>query len=135
MTATRPRPQRDHAAGEEVKPRRHAAAAEQHDAEEARLQQEGGEAFVAQQRALDRAGAFGQHAPVGAELKRHDDAADHAHAEGQREHLQPEVEHPAVDFVAGGHARAFQRRQPGREADGERGEDDVEADDEAKLQP
>ena len=38
------RPERDHAAGEEIEARRHAVAPEQHDAEEGRLQHEGGEA-------------------------------------------------------------------------------------------
>ena len=123
----------DHAAGEEVEARRDAATAEHDDAEEGGFQQEGGEAFVAEQRALDGAGALGHHAPVGAELEGHDDAADHAHAEGEGEDLEPEVEDAAVDGAAGGQRHAFQRGKPGGEADGEGREDDVEADDEAEL--
>jgi hypothetical protein len=40
-------------------------------AEERRFQQEGGEGFIAEERPLDRGGLLRQHAPVGAELKRH----------------------------------------------------------------
>ena len=38
-------------------------------------------------------------APVGSELEGHDDAADHAHAEGEREPIEPEVEHAPVDGI------------------------------------
>jgi hypothetical protein len=57
------RPERDHAAGEEVEARRHAFAPEQHHAEECRLQYEPGETFVAEQRPLDRAGLLRQLVP------------------------------------------------------------------------
>ena len=124
---------RNHAAGQEIEPWRRAVAAEQHHAEERRLQHERGEAFVAEQRPLDRSGALRQHAPVGAELKRHDDSSDHAHAERQREHLQPEVEHAPIDRVAGRQPRPLEGREPGGEPDGEGGKDDVETDDEGEL--
>ena len=97
------------------------------DAEERRLQNERGERLVAEQRSLDRAGPLGEHAPVGAELERHDDAGDDTHAERHREDLEPEVEDPSVDGVAGGERHAFDRRQPRRQPDGERRKDDVKA--------
>ena len=126
-------PQRNHAAGEKIEPRRRAVAAEQHHAEERRLQHERGKALIAEQRPLDRPGALRQHAPVGAELKRHDDASDHAHAERQREHLQPEVEHAPIDRIAGREPHSFEGREPSGEPDGEGGKNDVEADDEGEL--
>ena len=125
--------ERNHAAGQEIEPWRRAVAAKQHHAEERRLQHERGEAFVAEQRPLDRPGALRQHAPVGAELKRHDDSGDHAHAERKREHLQPEVEHAPIDRVAGRQPHPLEGRQPGGEPDGEGGKDDVETDDEGEL--
>ncbi|KAG1460159.1 hypothetical protein G6F57_014368 [Rhizopus arrhizus] len=75
------RAQRHHAGGQEMQARRHPAPAEHHHAEEAGFQEEGGQHFIGQQRADDRAGHFAQPRPVGTELEGHDDAADHAHAE------------------------------------------------------
>ena len=129
------RPERDHAAGEEIEARRHAVAREQHHAEERRLQHEGGESLVAEQRPLDRAGPLRQHPPVGAELERHHDARHHPHAERDREHLEPEVEHAPVERVARSEPRALDRRQPGSQPDREGREDDVEADEERELEP
>ena len=126
-------PERDHAAGKEVEARRHAVAPEQHDAEERRLEHEGGEGLVAEQRTLDRAGLLREPAPVGAELERHDDAGHDAHAEGDREDLDPEIEHAPVERVAGGQPRALDRRQPRGQPDREGREDDVKADDEREL--
>jgi hypothetical protein len=61
--------------------------AEQHDAEEAGLEEEGGQHLVAHQRADDRAGLVGEGRPVGAELVGHHDARHDAHAEGDGEDL------------------------------------------------
>jgi hypothetical protein len=74
-----------------------------------------------------------RYAPVGAELKRHDDPGDHAHTEREGEYLQPEVEHASIDQIAGRHPHSFERRQPTGEPDGEGGKDDVETDDEGEL--
>ncbi len=125
--------ERDHAAGEEIEARGDPVAPEQHDAEEARFEQEGGEGLVAQKRSLDRAGLLRQHAPVGAELEGHDDAGDHAHREGDGEDLQPEVEDAPVDRVAGEKPHALDGREPGRQPDREGGKDDVEGHDEGEL--
>jgi hypothetical protein len=62
---------------------------------------------------LDRAGALRHHTPIRAELERQDDAADHAHVERQREHLQPAVEHATMHRIAGQQPRAFKRGEPG----------------------
>ncbi len=84
---------------------------------------------------MDRARLLRQHAPVGAELERHHDAGDHAHAERHCKDLQPEIEDAPVERVAGDEPRAFDRRQPRRQPDRECREDDVKADDESKLEP
>ena len=78
--------------GEEVQPVADALAAEQHDAEEARLEEEGGQHLVAHQRPDHRPGLVGEGRPVGAELVAHDDAGDDAHAEGDGEDGLPVVE-------------------------------------------
>jgi hypothetical protein len=113
---------------------RHAFTAEQHDPEERRFQHEGGECFVTEQRSPDRTGLLRQHTPVGAELKRHDDAGHDSHAERHREHLQPEIEHPRVENVAGSQSRALDRREPRRQPDRECREDDVKGDNERELE-
>jgi len=64
----------DHHGGKEMRPRRHALAAEEQDAEEARLEKEGDETFVREQRPEYVAGRVGIAAPVGSELERHHDA-------------------------------------------------------------
>src|SRR6202007_356591 len=127
--------ERDHATGEKIEPGRHAVATEEHDAEERRFQHEGSEGLVAQQRPLDRSGALGQYAPVGAELEGHHDAADHAHAERQSKYLEPEVEDPPIKLVAGQQSHAFKSCKPGGKPNGEGWEDDVEADDKGELDP
>jgi hypothetical protein len=67
------------------------AVAEQHHAQEARLQKERGQHLVAQQRPRHVTHAFHESWPVGAEQEAHGDAAHHAQREGQREHLGPEA--------------------------------------------
>jgi hypothetical protein len=109
-------------------------AAEQHDTEERRFKHEGGEAFIAQQRSLDRPSAFREHAPIRPELERHHDAADYAHGERQSEYLEPEIENAPVDRLAGHEPHSFDRGEPGGEPDGERRKNDMEADHECKLQ-
>ena len=109
--------------------------AEQHHPEEGRLEEERGQHFVAQQRPEDVAGLLAQHRPVGAELEAHDDARDHAHAERHGEDLQPEEIQVAPQRVARAQPAPFEERQPAGQADGEGGEQDVERDDEAELDP
>jgi hypothetical protein len=127
--------ERDHAAGEQVEPRRDPAAPEHDDPEEGRLQEERRDRLVAEQRPQDRAAPLGQHAPVGAELERHHDARDDTHAERHREHLEPEVEQPPVHWVAGRQRHALDGREPGGQSDRECRKDDVKRDDERELDP
>ena len=71
--------------------------AEQHHAEEAGLEEEGGQHLIGHQRADDRPGLVGEHRPVGAELVGHDDARDDAHGEDDGEDLQPVAEQVEID--------------------------------------
>jgi hypothetical protein len=88
--------QRHHGGRKEIEPRRHARAAKQQEFKEARLQREGGEGLVQQQRALNRSRYPRQFAPVGAELERHNDPGDDAEPERHAENLQPEFENHSV---------------------------------------
>jgi hypothetical protein len=119
-------------------PRRDPVAADQHDAEKSRLEQKRGECLVAEQRPLqrplDRSGLLGEHAPVGAELERHDDSRHDAHAERHREDFDPEVEQAPVDGVADREPHPFHCRQPCGQPDREGREDDVERHREGELE-
>ena len=107
---------------------RHAIDAEEHDAEKASLEEEGGQHLVAHERADHRAGLVGENAPVGAELVGEHDAGDDAHAEGERERLHPEPEEPDVAVLSGPEPEALEHREIAAEADGKRRKDDVERD-------
>ena len=120
--------------GEEMHRLRHAVDAEEHDAEEPRLQEEGGQHLVAHQRPDDRAGLVGEDAPVGAELVAHHDARHDAHAEGEREGLHPDAEEADVVVAPGPEPQPLQHGEIAAEPDGEGGEDDVEGDGEGELQ-
>ena len=85
----------------QIEPGRDARAAEQQDPEKARLEKKGGEGLVGEQWALDRSGHPRQHAPVRAELERHDDPGDDAEPERDAEDLEPELEHLTVDRTPG----------------------------------
>ena len=63
---------RDHQGGHEVQLLADAVQAEQHDAQETRLQEEGAEHLIGHQGADDRSGLVGEDRPVGAELVGHD---------------------------------------------------------------
>ena len=127
--------ERDHQRRQEVQSRPHARQAEQHDAEESRFQEEGGQHLVTHQWADDRAGLVGEHAPVGAELVAHDDARHDAHAERHCENLLPVIEQVEEDHAAGEEPEAFEHGEVTGEPDRDRRKDDVEADREGELQP
>ena len=91
----------DHQGREEMQLVADALQPEQHYAEESRLEKECGEHFIGHQRADHGAGLVGEHRPVGAELIRHHDAGNDAHAEGDGENLQPVIEEIDEDFAAG----------------------------------
>ena len=118
--------ERHHHRRQHVQPARHPPAAEQHDREEGRLQEKGAQHFVAGQRPDDIAGDGREPAPIGAELVGQHDPRDHAHAEGNRENLGPELRDPPVVVVAGDQCHGAQRGDIGRQADREAREDDVE---------
>jgi len=118
-----------------VQARADALEAEQHHAEETGLQEEGGQHFVGEQRPGDAAGETRELAPVGAELVGHDDAADHAHAKGDGEHLQPEVVEVQVGLLPRLQPAGLEHRQIARQPDRQRREDDVEGNGEAELDP
>ena len=73
--------------------------AEQHHAEEAGLEEEGGQHLIGHQRPDDRPGPVGEDRPVGAELVGHDDARDDAHREGDGEDLQPVAEQVEIGLA------------------------------------
>jgi hypothetical protein len=77
-----------------MRPRRHQLATEQKHAQEGRLEEEGGDAFIGEQGTEDVRCGIGEPAPVRAELEGHDHAGHHADAEGHREYPDPEHRDP-----------------------------------------
>ena len=126
---------RDRAGRPKVHATRDALAPEQQDAEEGRLEEERGQHFVVEQRAQHVAGAGRELAPVGAELKRHDDAGHHAHAERHGEDPGPEPGQIAMKRAAAPQPDRLQHDEPRRQPDRERREQNVERDAERELQP
>ena len=98
------------------------------------LEKERGQHLVAEQWPGDIAGALHESRPVGAELEAHRDAADDAHGETQREHLDPEAVgvHPLV--VPGGVVAQLEEQQHPRECNRDHREQDVKADIRRELQ-
>ena len=118
---------------EHVQVGRHAVPAEQHDAEERRLEEERGQHLVAEQRPEHVADDDREVRPVGAELIREHDPRHDAHGEADGEDLGPEARQ-AVEVLLARDAPAHeQRRDEGREPDREAREDDVERDREREL--
>src|ERR1700687_4686854 len=109
-------------------PRRNAVAPEEQHAEETGLEEESGEGLVRDQRPRDVGGRVGKPAPVGAELKRHDDARHHAHAERDREYLEPESGEAEIDRAPGRKVKTLQHRDVPGETDGERRKENVHRD-------
>jgi hypothetical protein len=123
----------DEEGGRRMHPVRHAAETEQHDSQENRLEEEGRQHLVGEQRPGDISDRFHEARPVGAELEAHRDAGDDAQSEGEREHLHPEEigAHPGV--VAGAVVAELEEQQHPAERDGDGGEKDVEGDVRAEL--
>ena len=117
--------------GRDVHPVRHAVHAEQHHAEEGRLEEEGGQDLVGEQRPGDVADLVHEARPVGAELEGHGDAGDHAHRERQREDLGPQ----AVGREPLGPARKRVLHSKKYEKPRERNRDAREQDMEGDVQP
>ena len=107
---------------------------EQHNAEKAGLEKEGGQHLVAHQRADDVTSAPRQDRPVGAELVGEHDAGDHAHGEVHGEDLQPVAEQVEVRLPPGPQPQPLEHRQVARQPDGEGGKEEVEGDGEGELE-
>ena len=107
--------------------------AEQHDAEEARFEEERGQHFVGHQRADHRPGPVREHRPVRAELVGHHDARHHAHRERDRENLQPVLVQIEIERLAGLEPQRLEHREVTRESDRKGGEDEMKTDRETEL--
>ena len=124
---------RHHQGRGEVKPLAHSLHPEQHHAEEAGFEEEGGEDLIGHERPDDRAGPVREDRPVGAELVGHDDSGDDAHREGQGEDLQPVSEQVEIGLLAGLQPKPLEHGEIGGQADREGREDEVERDREREL--
>jgi hypothetical protein len=117
-----------------VQPRWHALPAEQHDAEERRLQEERHQHFVADHRTDEIADDHRETAPVGAELVGQHQAGHNAHGERHGKDLGPEPRQPQQVVLAGHHPAHQQGRDEGGRADGEAWKNDVKRNGECELQ-
>ena len=128
------RAEADHQGGKEVQAAADAVHAEQHDAEKSRLQEKRGHHLVAHQRPEHRPDLVGKYAPVGAELVAHDEAGHDAHAEGDGEDLDPEIEDALVEVVTRDQPETFEHGEVAREPNREGRKDDVGRDSECELE-
>src|SRR6202022_4875227 len=103
------------------------------DAEEASLEEEGGQNLVGHQRPDDVAAAARQLAPIGAELIGEHHAGHDAHAEGDGEDLGPVLGDVEIDGLAGLQPQRLEHDEPGGKPDGEGRKEDVEGDGEGEL--
>ncbi len=109
--------------------------AKEHHAQEAGLEEKGGQNFIADQGSDYVADHHREAAPVRPELVGQGDPGDHPHCKGHGEDLRPEPGQPVVVVLAGPTPKHQQRGDERRQADGEGRENDVEADGERELQP
>src|SRR6266568_3788031 len=127
------RADRHHCGGEDMHPARDAVHAEEHHPEESRLEEERRQHLVGKQGPRDVADLLHESRPVGAELERHGDAAHHAHREGEREHLGPELVGGEPRRVAGARVLHAKVKKDPPERDGEAREQDMEPDVQPEL--
>ena len=132
--AGQPRARGDQHRGQPVEPRRDAALPEQQDPEERGFQEEREDALEPEGLPDDAAGKGGELGPVGAELKLHRDAGDHAHAEVEREDARPEPRRHRVARLAANQVQRLERDDERGEAHREDGEQIVEHDGERELE-
>jgi hypothetical protein len=102
-----------------MRPPRHQLAPEQQHAEEGRLEEECGQSLIGEQRTDNVGSGVGVTAPVCANLERHDDPGDDAHAERHRKNLDPKRREAKIDFAPGNKIEALQDRNESGETDGE----------------
>ena len=110
-------------------------AAEEHQAQEATLEEEGEDAFRRQQRPEDVAHEARVFGPVHAELELHDDAGGDAHGEDDAVDLDPEELQLTPLGVLGPQVHAADEQQHQPQPHGERREDEVVARRQRELQP
>ena len=120
------RPEGHQAAGDRRHPPAHPARPVEEDADEARLEEEGGQRLQADYRPQDRADGPGIITPVEAELEREHDAGHDPEREADGEDLAPEPEHLKVQRIAGPAVGAVADDQEDRQADRQRREGHVE---------
>ena len=117
-----------------MRPGRHQFAAEQQNAEEARFEEKGGEALVSHQRADNIGGRIRETAPIGAELKRHDNAGNHSKAKRNREDFGPEDGDAEVSVIAGLQVERLEYGDIASQPDRECRKQDVKRDDPEELE-
>jgi hypothetical protein len=100
-----------------VQPGSDTAHAEEHDAEEARLEEERGQHLEANQRTDDRSGELREFREGEPELERQHDAGHHADGEAHREDVQPEPVDLLVQRVAGLQPQALDEHEEPHETD------------------
>ena len=127
--------ERDHAGRREVQLAPHLVDAEQHDAEEAGFEEEGGQHLIGHQGSDHRPGLVREDRPVGAELVGHDDPGHDAHRKGDGEDFQPVAVEVGINAFAGFQPQRLQHHQEAGQTDRESRKDEVKADGERKLQP
>jgi hypothetical protein len=111
------RPEGRHAGGDHRHPLAYPALPVQQDADEAGLEEEGGQCFQADDRPQDRADRPGVSTPVEAELEGQHDAGHDSQREAEREDLAPEPEHLQVQRITGPVVGAIADDQEDRQAD------------------
>ena len=107
---------------------------EQHDADEARFQEESGQRLIHEERAEHVRHRTREAGPVRSDLVAQHHTGDNAHAEGECEELEPEAHQVAIDRPAGAPPQAAQQRHEAGNADGEGRPQDMVADGEGELQ-
>ena len=107
---------------------------EQHDAQEGGFQKESGEHFISEQGSRHIAHGVHETRPIGAKLKAHGDAADHAQGEGQGKNLDPELVgvHPVL--LPSRYKPGFEKQQKPAHGDADGGKQNMESDVGSKLQ-
>ena len=121
--------------GDKVQLAAHLVDPKQHHAEKSGLEEKGGQHFIGHQRADHRPGLVGEDRPVCPELVGHHDTGNDAHGEHDGKYLEPVPIEIGVDALVGLQPKGFQHREIARDADGEGGEQEMEADGEGKLYP
>ena len=103
--------------------------------EEGGLEEEGEDAFHGQRLANDSAGGLGEFGPVGAELKFHGDAGDHAEGKVDAEDFGPEAGGAVVMLVAGAQSDGFEDHDEEGKAHGQLREEIVKGNGKCEVKP